>query len=56
MAYSELLQSVDFDEILPFIEKYHGHSGSISMYKMHYDMLRHLPISAKTLSLLRKIN
>ena len=42
MTYSELLHTVTFDEILPFIEKYHGHSGSVAMYKMHYDMLRHL--------------
>lgn len=42
MTYSELLHSVTFDEILPFIEKYHGHSESVAMYKMHYDMLRHL--------------
>ena len=42
MTYSELLHSVTFDEILPFIKKYHGHSESTAMYKMHYDMLRHL--------------
>ena len=42
MTYSELLHTVTFDEILPFIEKYHGHSESAAMYKMHYDMLRHI--------------
>ena len=26
MTYSELLHSVSFDEILPYMEKYHGHT------------------------------
>ena len=40
MTYSELLHMVTFDEIMPFIEKYHGHTEYNAMYKMHYDMLR----------------
>lgn len=40
MTYSELLHSVSFDEILPYMEKYHGHTRCTALYKMHYDMLR----------------
>lgn len=40
MTYSELLHSVSFDEIIPFIKKYHGHSECTVLYKTHYDMLR----------------
>jgi hypothetical protein len=42
MTYSELLHSVSFDEIMPYIEKYHGHTGCTALYKTHYDMLRQL--------------
>lgn len=40
MTYSELLHSVSFDEIMPYMEKYHGHTRCTAHYKMHYDMLR----------------
>ena len=42
MTYSELLNSVSFDEIMPYIEKYHGHAKCTALYKTHYDMLRML--------------
>ena len=42
MTYKELLDSVSFEEIVPFIEKYHGGKGCLVLYKIHYDMLRHL--------------
>ena len=42
MTYKELLDSVSFEEIVPYIEKYHGGKGCLALYKIHYDMLRHL--------------
>lgn len=42
MTYKELLDSVSFEEIVPYIEKYHGEKGCLALYKIHYDMLRHL--------------
>lgn len=42
MTYKELLDSVSFEEIVPYIEKYHGGKGCLVLYKIHYDMLRHL--------------
>ena len=42
MTYKELLESISFEEIVPFIEKYHGGKGCQALYKIHYDMLRHL--------------
>lgn len=42
MTYKELLDSVSFEEIVPFIEKYHGGKGCLALYKIHYDMLCHL--------------
>lgn len=42
MTYKELLNSVSFDEIVPYIEKYHGGKGCLALYKIHYDMLCHL--------------
>ena len=47
MTYKELLDSVSFDEIVPFIEKYHGGKGCLVLYKIHYDMLRHLTPNPK---------
>lgn len=41
MTYKELLDSVSFDEIVPFIERYHGWNA-LALYKIHYDYLRHL--------------
>lgn len=42
MTYKELLDSVSFDEIVPYIEKYPGGKGCLALYKIHYDMLCHL--------------
>jgi len=42
MTYKELLDSVSFEEIVPYIEKYHGSKGCLALYKIHYDMLHHL--------------
>ena len=42
MTYKELLDSVSFEEIIPYIENYHGGKGCLVLYKIHYDMLRHL--------------
>ena len=42
MTYKELLDSVSFEEIVPYIEKYHGEKGCLALYKIHYDMLCHL--------------
>lgn len=39
MTYSELLHSVSFDDIAPYIGKY-GNKEGIALYKTHYDMLR----------------
>jgi len=41
MTYKELLDSVSFDEIVPFIKRYHGWNA-LALYKVHYDYLRHL--------------
>ena len=40
MTYHELLHSVTFDEITPFLEKKNGGAVSLALYKTHYDMLR----------------
>lgn len=42
MTYKELLDSVSFDEIVPYIEKNPGGKGCLALYKIHYDMLCHL--------------
>ncbi len=42
MTYSELLHSVAFDNLVPFIVKYHGHDECMAWYKIHYDMLCHM--------------
>ena len=42
MTYKELLSSVSFEEIVPYIGKYHGGKGCLALYKIHYDMLCHL--------------
>ncbi len=39
MTLSELLHSVSFDEIMPFIKKYHGNENCMAGYKIHYDIL-----------------
>lgn len=39
MTYKELLDSVSFEEIVPYIEKYHGEKGCLALYKIHYDMI-----------------
>ncbi len=39
MTLSELLHSVSFDEIMPFIGKYHGDENCMAGYKIHYDIL-----------------
>lgn len=39
MMYSELLHSVSFDDIVPYIGKY-GNVESMALYKTHYDMLK----------------
>ena len=41
MTLHELLHQVSFDEIVPFIEQYHGWNA-LALYKIHYDYLRHL--------------
>ena len=41
MTYKELLDSVSFDEIVPFIDRYHGWNA-LALYKIHFDYLRHL--------------
>ena len=41
MTLYELLHQVTFDEIVPFIERYHGWNA-LALYKIHYDYLRHL--------------
>ena len=40
MTFYELLHSVTFDEIVPFLEKKNGGPVSMALYKTHYDMLR----------------
>ena len=40
MTYNELLHSVTFDEIAPFVEKKAGRAVCLALYKTHYDMLR----------------
>lgn len=42
MTYSELLHSVDFDDLIPYIKKYHGGDNCLAYYKIHYDSLCHL--------------
>ena len=42
MTYKELLDSVSFDEIVPYISKYHGDNDCLVLYKIHYDMLQSL--------------
>ena len=41
MTLHELLHQVSFDEIVPFVERYHGWKA-LALYKIHYDYLRHL--------------
>ena len=41
MTLHELLHQVSFDEIVPFVERYHGWNA-LALYKIHYDYLRHL--------------
>ena len=41
MTLHELLHQVSFDEIVPFIEQYHGWNA-LALYKIHYDYLCHL--------------
>lgn len=36
MTLYELLHQVSFDEIVPFIERYHGWNA-LALYKIHYD-------------------
>lgn len=40
MTFYELLHSVTFDEIIPFLEKKNGGPVCLALYKTHYDMLR----------------
>ena len=42
MTYKELLESVTFEEISPYIAKYHGDDDCMILHKIHYDMLRGL--------------
>ena len=42
MTYKELLDSVSFEEIAPYIAKYHGNDDCMVLYKIHYDILRSL--------------
>lgn len=42
MTLSELLHSVPFDDIMPFILQFDGGKQSLAQYKMHYDYLCHL--------------
>ena len=41
MTYKELLHQVSFDEIVPFIKRYHSWNA-LALYKIHYDYLCHL--------------
>ena len=47
MTYKELLDSVSFDEIVPYISKYHGDNDCLVLYKIHYDMLQSLTPDSK---------
>ncbi len=42
MTYSELLHSVKFDDIVPFISKSIEREECIAQYKKHYDILRQI--------------
>ena len=42
MTYKELLDSVSFDEIVPCIQNMLDTHNCEALYKIHYDMLRHL--------------
>lgn len=45
MTLKELLDSLSFDEIAPFIIKHYEHngtSGALAPYKQHFDYLRNL--------------
>lgn len=42
MTYKELLDSVTFDEIVPCIQNMLDTHNCVALYKIHYDMLRHL--------------
>ena len=42
MTYKELLDSVTFDEIVPCIQHLPDTHNCVALYKIHYDMLRHL--------------
>ena len=34
MTYKELLDSVSFEEIVPYIEKYHGEKGCLALVRI----------------------
>ncbi len=40
MTLSELLHNVTFEEIAPYIVKYHGDDKCMAGYKIHFDLLR----------------
>lgn len=40
MTYKELLETVTFAEIAPFIKKYHGDESALDSYRQHYDVLK----------------
>ena len=42
MTYYELLHQVKFDDLIPYIERYHGSNSCMALYKIHYDYLCHL--------------
>ena len=42
MTYKELLDSVTFDEIVPCIQNMLDTHNCVALYKIHYDILRHL--------------
>lgn len=42
MTYSELLHSVNFDDLIPYIKKYAGSVSNLANYKIHYDILCHI--------------
>ena len=42
MTYYELLHQVKFDDLVPYIERYHGSNSCMALYRIHYDYLCHL--------------
>lgn len=42
MTYKELLETVTFAEIEPFINKYHGDNSALESYRHHYELLKFL--------------